>query len=128
MGVRGILCGKDDYVIGMDIVKSEKDELLVIMEKGLGKKTTLSEFPKQSRGGKGVKACETTQRTGKVITSHIIEPNCDSIILTSVNGQVVKMPISSVPKLSRATQGVILMRFSDPKDSLAAATCLTKEK
>lgn len=127
MGVRGILCKKGDYVIGMDVVGTDRDELLVVTGKGLGKKSRPSDFPKQGRGGMGVKAHEVGPRTGKVISAQIIPADCQSLILTSLKGQIVKLPISSVPHLGRSTQGVILMRFSDPNDSLAATTCLTKE-
>ncbi len=127
MGVRGILVKKDDFVVGMDVVENEQDEILVIMGKGIGKRTLLSDFPKQGRGGMGVKCCEVTERTGKVACAQIIPPETYTLILTSSRGQVVKLPIEQVPLLSRATQGVILMRFADPKDSLAAATCLVKD-
>ncbi len=127
MGVRGIMVKKEDKVIGMDVIEDSKDNLLVIMEKGIGKRSPLSDFPKQGRGGMGVKAAEITTRTGKVISTQIIPEKAEFCILTSCRGQVVKVPIAQVPKLSRATQGVILMRFADPKDTIAAATCLTKE-
>ncbi|MBI5465492.1 DNA gyrase subunit A [Candidatus Gottesmanbacteria bacterium] len=127
MGVRGILVKKNDFVIGMDVIENARADLLVVMEKGLGKRSPLTDFPKQGRGGMGVKACEVTTRTGKVVSAQIIPPKTQALILTSSKGQVVKVPIEQIPKLSRATQGVILMRFADPKDSLAAATCLTKD-
>ncbi|MFH0863915.1 MAG: DNA gyrase subunit A [Candidatus Gottesmanbacteria bacterium] len=139
MGVRGILikkparqpsaglAGGNDRVIGMDVIGDPKANLLVIMDKGIGKRSPLSDFPKQGRGGMGVKACEVTARTGKVVSAQIIPEETDTCILTSCKGQVVKVNINQIPKLSRATQGVILMRFADPKDSLAAATCMTKE-
>lgn len=126
-GVRGILLKKGDFVIGMDVVFDHKLDLLVVMGKGIGKKTPLADFPTQGRGGMGVKACEVTERTGKVVYSQIIPPQTQTLILTSGRGQIVKVPISQIPRLSRATQGVILMRFTDPKDSLATATCLTKD-
>lgn len=126
-GVRGILVKKNDFVIGMDVTDNPQDELLVVTEKGLGKKTRLNDFPKQRRGGLGVKACQVAERTGRVVCSQIIPNQTQALILTSCKGQVVKLPIEQVPRLSRATQGVILMRFADPKDSLAAATCLTKD-
>jgi DNA gyrase subunit A len=95
------------------------------MEKGIGKKTPISGFPKQHRGGQGVKVAVVTAKTGKVVSAQMITPDCLNLVLTSVKGQVVKLPISSVPRLSRATQGVILMRFSAGKgDSVAAATCI----
>lgn len=75
----------------------------------------------------GVKACQVTERTGKVVYAELIPETTESLILTSIKGQVVKLPIEQVPQLSRATQGVILMRFAHSNDSLATATCLTKE-
>lgn len=127
IGVRGIRLSKDDFVIGMDVVQDPKAQLIVVMGKGIGKKSPLTGFPKQNRGGQGVKACQVSERTGKVVTAQIIPPDCEALILTSVKGQVVKLPIKDVPRLSRATQGVILMRFSQPGDSVAAATCLVKD-
>lgn len=126
MGVRGILMKGDDFLVSMDIVNEEakKGELLTVMQKGLGKKTPISGFPLQKRGGQGVKVAEVTPRTGKVVISQLIPIDCEGVILTSDKGQVVKLPITSVPKLSRATQGVILMRFADRNDTVAAATCV----
>lgn len=128
MGVRGILLHKDDYLVSMEVINSEtkKADFLTIMEKGIGKKTALSDFPKQHRGGQGVKVAEIKDKTGKVVVSQLVPPECGSVILTSTKGQVVKLPIASVPRLSRATSGVILMRFTNKSDTIAAATCLTK--
>lgn len=125
-GVRGILGSADDYVVGMDVLTEENkmDNFLTIMDRGIGKQAPLSGFPKQHRGGQGVKVAEVNTKTGKVVVAQIIPKDCQTIILTSIKGQIVKLPITSVPKLSRATQGVILMRFSDKGDSVAAATCL----
>ena len=124
MGVRGILLKDSDYIVSMDIITEEMKtaEFLTIMEKGLGKKTPVSGFPRQKRGGQGVKVAEITTRTGQVIVAHFIPNEAEFLILTSVTGQVVKLPISSIPRLSRATQGVILMRFAQKSDAIAAAT------
>lgn len=128
MGVRGILLKPTDYVVSMDIINGEtkKTDYLTLMEKGKGKKTPISGFPKQKRGGQGVKVAAVNDKTGKVVVSQIVPENCESIILTSTKGQVVKLPIKSVPSLGRATSGVILMRFTDKGDTIAAATCLTQ--
>jgi DNA gyrase subunit A len=130
MGVRGILIKKDtkdDRVIQMDVVgKTEKSEVLTIMEKGLGKRTPVDQFHIQGRGGQGVKVAEVTEKTGKVVTSQIIPAGAEEVIMTSQKGQIVKLEINSIPKLSRATQGVILMRFSDKTDHVASAACLGK--
>jgi DNA gyrase subunit A len=98
------------------------------MEKGLGKKTAIKDFPKQKRGGQGVKVAEVKDKTGKVVVTQIVPSGADSIILTSMKGQVVKLSLTSVPSLGRATSGVILMRFTDKSDTIAAATCLENEE
>ena len=128
MGVRGVMLKSDDSVVSMDVIDNlaKKGEFLTVMEKGIGKKTEVAGFPKQRRGGQGVKVAEIKPKTGKVVVSQLVPPDCEEVILTSNKGQVVKLPIKSVPKLSRATSGVILMRFTDKNDTIAAATCLTK--
>ncbi len=139
MGVRGIQLKKEDYVVGMEIFPERIEKpadgrkkvfrnILVVMEKGIGKRTDLSEFPLQKRGGMGVKVAEITQKTGKVSCAKMVNQKVDQVILTSKFAQVIKLPLKNIPKLGRATQGVILMRFSDPADSIAAVTCLEKEK
>lgn len=126
MGVRGILIGGEDFVVAMEIINQDnkKADFLTITEKGIGKKTAIAGFPRQHRGGQGVKVAHVTDKTGKIASTQIIPANCQDLVLTSNKGQVVKLPITSVPRLSRATQGVILMRFSDKTDAVAAATCL----
>ncbi len=128
MGVRGILLKGNDFVVSMDIINEEnrKADFLSVMERGIGKKTAITDFPRQRRGGQGVKVAEVKDKTGKVIVSQIVPPDCESVILTSTKGQVMKLPIHSIPRLGRATSGVILMRFTDASDTIAAATCLTK--
>lgn len=108
----------------MDIINEENlgMEFITIMNKGLGKKTNIKAFPKQKRAGQGVKVAEITTRTGNVVVSQFIPKDTEALILTSNKGQVVKLPITSIPLLGRATQGVILMRFTDKSDTVAAAT------
>ncbi len=130
MGVRGIKILTSDEVIGMDVIAADDKtaELLTIMENGLGKKTLASEFRGQSRGGMGVKVANVTDKTGKVVTAQILPPDATSVIMTSKKGQVVQIHLSTIPKLSRATQGVILMRFSNPNDRIASSTCLAEKE
>jgi len=125
-GVRGILLNKEDYIVGTEVIPKEEQKLsfLTIMEKGIGKKTPFSGFPRQHRGGQGVKVAQVTPKTGKVAGAQKVPTACQNLVLTSIKGQIVKLPITSVPTLSRATQGVILMRFSDKGDCIAATTCL----
>ena len=128
MGVRGIKLNEDDIVIGMDVIDAKKEvDLLTIMKNGLGKKTSSKLFRGQGRGGQGVKVAKVTTKTGKVAFSQVVPDGCDEIIITSEKGQIVKLEVSSVPKLSRDTQGVILMRFSKENDSVASATYIENE-
>ena len=139
IGVRGIKLGKNDFVVGMESVPSSKPnssnlpsltngatDLLVVSEKGVGKRTAVSQFPLQGRGGQGVKAMQITTKTGNLVTARLVDDTIDQLILTSAKGIVIKLPLISIPKLSRATQGVILMRFSETTDRLAAVTTLEK--
>ncbi len=124
-GVRGIKIDSSDRVVGMDVItKGDNAEILTIMENGLGKKTLMSQFPLQGRGGQGVKVAKVTPKTGPVVTAQVVPTGCEEIIITSTKGQIVKLEMKDVPKLSRDTQGVILMRFSNASDGVASATCL----
>lgn len=128
MGVRGILIGKDDEVIGMDVIsKGDNPFVLTIMENGLGKKTPINQFPRQNRGGQGVKVAKVSDKTGMVVVAQVIPPKAQEVILTSKRGQIVRLGLNSVPKLGRDTQGVILMRFSNTSDKISAATCVETE-
>lgn len=126
MGVRGIRVDDGDKVINMDVIdKNAKADLLTIMENGLGKKTSVDQFRGQRRGGKGVKVAKVTVKTGKIAFAQVIPPNCNDVIITSKRGQVVKLELSSVPRRSRNTQGVFLMRFSNKAvDHVSSATCI----
>lgn len=127
MGVRGIKIDSKDQVIGMDVItKGNKADLFALMENGLGKKTGVDQFPLQNRGGQGVKVAKVTDRTGPVVVAQVIPAKSEEVIITSKKGQIVQLAISSIPKLSRDTQGVILMRFSHVKDGVASATCIEK--
>lgn len=139
MGVRGISLKPSDYVIGMEVFPSKFEipedrrrkffrDILVIMEKGIGKRTDLSEFPLQKRSGMGVKVAEVTPKTGKIACARMVNEDIEQVIITSKSAQIIKLPLKNIPQLGRATQGVILMRFSDTSDSVAGVTCLEKEE
>ena len=97
---------------------------MVIAENGLGKRTKVSEVRNQKRGGQGVRVAHISEKTGKLVFSNVLEKENREVIITSKKGQVVKIPLSSTPLLSRNAQGVILMRFSDKSDKVASATTL----
>ncbi len=125
-GVRGIKLQEGDRVISMDVIKKgDKADILTIMENGLGKKTNVAQFRGQSRGGQGVKVAKVTAKTGKIAFSQVVPPNCKEVIITSKRGQVVKVPLVQIPRHSRNTQGVFLMRFSKKAfDHVSSATCI----
>lgn len=125
-GVIGIGLAKGDSVISMNTMElTEKDkELLVLFENGIGKKTKVSLFPLQRRGGKGVKIGNLDERTGQVAYCDVVAEDKEMLIVTSAKGQVVKMPVKTIPLLSRSAKGVILMRFSKSGDKVVSATFL----
>jgi len=127
-GVRGIRLKKGDEVIGMDIIKpithnlKSKTYLLVVTENGHGKRTDLREYRLQRRGGMGIKTAKTTLKTGNLVTSKVLTDEEDLIII-SQKGQVIRTKISQISKLSRATQGVRIMKLEEG-DKVASATCI----
>ena len=139
IGVRGILIKKDDYVVGMESVPQKIEaptdkrlkffrDILVVSEKGIGKRTPVTAFPKQRRGGQGVKVAIVSPKTGPIITAQMVTEAIDQLVLTTKSGkQTIKVSIDAIPRLGRATQGVILIRLSIPSDSVAAVACLEKE-
>lgn len=136
-GVTGIKLDKEDELIGMEIFPEKENiptdkrkkffrDILTIAEKGLGKRTPTHLFPIQKRAGKGVKAAVVTDKTGNLKTAVMVTQNIEQVVITSKMGQVIKLPLKNIPELGRATQGVILMRFADKEDSVAAAAVLEK--
>lgn len=124
-GVTGIKLGKDDEVIAMEVAE-KGSYLLTVMENGLGKKTALTEWPNQKRGGIGVKSAQISPKTGSIIASQVVTDKDEDIILTSSKGQVIKLPLKSVPNLKRQTQGVILMRITNGEDKVSAVGVFSK--
>lgn len=129
-GVYGIRLKKDDIVIGMGVIKINKEKLkryqvLTIMEQGFGKRTALGLYKVQARGGSGIKTAKVTAKTGKIINAYVV--NAESmkerdLIVISENGQVIRMPFKSVNQTGRNTQGVKLMRFKEASDKVACVT------
>ena len=126
-GVRGIKLKDSDRVVGMDVViKGQKgNQLLVITENGFGKRTDLSSYKIQHRGGSGIKTAKITAKIGKMVGANIV--NIDDIegdlIVTSAQGQIIRIPLKSISVLGRATQGVRIMR-PQPDDKVSAAAII----
>jgi DNA gyrase subunit A len=127
-GVRGILLTKQDEIVSMNLVNDPEQELFVIMQNGLGKKTKISAWKRQSRGGSGIKAAQVTSKTGKIVTAQMIGPDDDTLVLTSTKGQLIKLLLKDVPSLQRQTQGVILMRVKAAEEVAAATVVSSKNQ
>ncbi len=124
IGVKGMELEENDQVIAADVFGNDefKKNILVVGEKGIGKKTSLSNFKGQHRGGKGVKIASLDDKVGHIALAMILQPEDETLIITSALGQVVKIPLSSIPCRSRTAKGVILMRFSNKSDRIVSAT------
>jgi len=125
-GVRAIGLKGSDEVVGADVILHGKEKslgLLVISENGFGKRTSLDEYRKQARGGQGVKTYKVSSKTGRLVSSLIIGDGEHDIIAISKKGQVIRTETASIPSLSRATQGVRIMRL-DAGDNIASIILL----
>jgi len=120
-GVRGIRLVKGDQVVSMSVVEP-KDQLLTVCENGYGKRSPVEDYRKIRRGGKGVITIKTGERNGDVVCAMKVEDD-DELIVTSVNGMVIRMPVSGISVLSRATMGVRLMKLKEG-DKVSAVTRL----
>ena len=122
-GVKGISLKKGDKVVGMDIIENPNSFLLVVMENGYGKRTDLKEYKLQGRGGSGIKTANITSKTGELVFSKVVTDQEEDLIVISQRGQVIRAKISSIAKISRATQGVKIMKLGEG-DRVASATCI----
>ncbi|MEK7192807.1 MAG: DNA gyrase C-terminal beta-propeller domain-containing protein [Patescibacteria group bacterium] len=92
-------------------------------ENGYGKKTKVSEYKIQKRGGSGIKTAKVTPKTGRVMVARAVTPEDSELIAISKNGQVIRTALAEVPSLGRQTQGVRIMKLRE-KDSIASLTLL----
>ena len=113
MGVKGItLSSKDDRLVGMLLIKREGTTVLVATEKGFGKRTEISQYRAQKRGGKGVLTMKTTEKVGKMVTIKEVVDKDDLMIITN-QGVLIRQPVSQIRAIGRATQGVKLIKLGE---------------
>lgn len=122
-GVRGMRLRSGDEVISMTVISHEpapaskgnkrqpEPDLLVVLENGLGKRTSVSAFRDQSRGGVGIKAAKVTKKTGSIVGALVSYGEIGDVIIVSHQGQIIRLPLKSVKRLGRDTQGVTLIRL-----------------
>lgn len=128
-GVRGINLDEDDYVIGMVCYEPEAEDaaahtLLVIGDKGLGKRTDFEEYRKTSRGSKGVRTMNITDKTGKLVALKNVTEENDLLIITQ-SGLIIRMAVADIKQAGRNTQGVKLINIRD-NDSIASVSVVAK--
>lgn len=124
-GVRGIKLREGDSVIAVDAIENDQAQVFTILENGYGKRTSVSLFTLQKRGGIGIRASKVNQKTGKLAGAEIIYNHDGDAVIISVLGQIIRMSVKSVKKLTRDTQGVRLMRLNK-KDKVASMTVIKK--
>ncbi len=136
-GVKGISLSASDFVVAVEAIEPKVNrpedkrfkffrDLLVITEKGMGKRTPFEEYPNQNRAGQGVKVMNITPKTGNLAAAFAVDQSIDEIFITTRLAQIIKLPLKNIPELKRPTQGVILMRFAKSGDGVVAATAVSK--
>jgi DNA gyrase subunit A len=121
-GVKGItLSSADDAVIGMICVSDPNDDILVVSEKGYGKRSKLEDYRVTNRGGKGVKTMKITDKTGKLIAIKNVTDEHDLMIINK-SGIAIRLAVKEISTLGRATQGVKLINLSKKQDAIASVT------
>ena len=111
-GVKGMRLTKGDHVLNMMVAREIDGDLFVITENGYAKRTTLSEYGRQKRGGLGVKTINITEKKGGIAGSGILKDEHDVVIIT-INGILIRIPAKSIRRTGRATQGVKVMNVSE---------------
>lgn len=111
MGVRGINLQDEDEVIGMQL-SCQGDYLLIVSEKGMGKRTSVGEFTCQNRGGKGVKCYKITEKTGNIIGMKAVNDE-DEIMIITIGGIIIRMHVNDISVLGRITSGVKLIDLDE---------------
>ena len=127
MGVKGIHLGKDDIVISMQM-SSQGEKILLVTENGMGKRTLISEFNAQNRGGKGVKCYKITEKTGDLVGAKIVTDENDVMIITT-EGIIIRTSCDGISTLGRVTSGVKIINLNyDNNVKVASMTEVQKEE
>jgi DNA gyrase subunit A len=123
-GVRGIRLAddKNDFVIGMITVENKEKDILVVSEKGYGKRSDIDEYRITNRGGKGVRTIKITEKTGFLIALKDVTDNHDLMIITQF-GNILRSPVKALRVMGRATQGVRLINLKE-NDIIASVACV----
>ncbi len=125
-GVRGIRISDDDELIGMVAINDDESDILVVSEKGYGKRSSLEDYRITNRGGKGVKTINITDKTGKLIAIKNVTDE-DDIMIINKSGITIRMEVKNLRVLGRATQGVRLINIKN-NDAIASVAKVIPEE
>ena len=125
-GVRSLNLDKGDYIVDMAVIKPNS-EIFTISEKGYGKRSDVSEYRLQIRGGKGIKAGVFNSKTGKLVNLKQIDGDSD-IMLIADNGTIIRLRANEISKIGRDTQGVRTMRIKDDNYKVVCASVIPHEE
>ncbi|HEY8057083.1 MAG TPA: DNA gyrase C-terminal beta-propeller domain-containing protein, partial [Terriglobales bacterium] len=125
-GVRGMSLGEGDGIIGMEVTGDANQLILSVTEGGYGKRTLLSEYRKQSRGGSGVINIKTTDKKGKIVAVMAVGETPEVMVI-SQQGKIIRCDASSIREAGRNTQGVRILRLEEG-DLVAACSVLPAEE
>lgn len=137
-GVRGILIKSTDFVVAAESVDPNATppddkrrkffrDFFIVTQNGIGKRTSIDEYPLQKRGGQGVKVANLNDKTGNLACAMLVTQDDDEVVITTSNAIVIKLPLRNIPQLKRPTQGVILMRLARSDDKVVAAAKIAKQ-
>lgn len=127
-GVRGVMLdGADDRVVGMICVDDEQSDVLVVSEKGFGKRSQFDEYRETNRGAKGVKTISVTDKTGELVAIVDVKGDEDLMIITR-NGLTIRMGIDTLRVMGRATQGVKLINLREGDEIAAVAKVISEDE
>lgn len=119
-GVKGITLREEDEVVSMECME-ENRTLLIVSEFGYGKRTPVSQYTEQKRGGKGVYTYKTTEKTGDLIGALVVKAQ-DEIMMVSLSGDVIRLNVGTISSMGKRTSGVKLKDMKDSEDRIAAVT------
>ena len=111
-GVRGIRVDEGEKVVGLAVITTDGDEILIITEKGYGKRTNVDAFRVQRRGGKGVKALNITEKNGKMVSLTAVRGDEDLLVVTN-KGMIIRTHLEQIQTIGRDTQGVCVIKLND---------------
>jgi len=128
-GVRSMRLKRDDQIVTMDLISpSSVSSLMIITERGYGKRTKVNQYRPQGRGGSGIGVAKVTAKTGPIVSAMVIDENnlpegkVGDLLVMSRDGQTIRFSLKAVKNLGRVTQGISLMRFKNKDDRVATIT------